>query len=109
MQKEKVEEKAAKERDIQAKIFKMNSEMHTTQKDIEQMAKELQDIDLEITEKIKVNQDKTIESAKIEMSIQNLYRKALNFQKKVSPSLRRITSKRRKTKKKTQPFILKNS
>jgi chromosome segregation ATPase len=61
-------------REMQNKIFKMNSEMHKTQKEIDELQKQLREIDIEIAEKVRMNQDKMIESAKIEMAVNNLYR-----------------------------------
>jgi SMC interacting uncharacterized protein involved in chromosome segregation len=69
-------------REMQNKIFKMNSEMHKTQKDIDELHKQLRDIDIEIAEKVRMNQDKMIESAKIEMAVNNLARMVKESKKK---------------------------
>ena len=59
---------------FQSEIFKKNSNMHQIQKEIDRLHEQLRVIDLEITEKVRMNQDKMIESAKIEMAINNLHR-----------------------------------
>lgn len=59
---------------FQSEIFKKNSNMHQIQKEIDKLHEQLRVIDLEITEKVRMNQDKMIESAKIEMAINNLHR-----------------------------------
>lgn len=67
---------------IQSEIFKKNSLMHQIQKEIDEFHKQLREIDLEITQKVRMNQDKMIESAKIEMAINNLYRMVNETRKK---------------------------
>lgn len=69
-------------RDMQNEIFKLNSDIHKTQKDIDELLKKLRDIDLEISEKVRMNQDKMIESAKIEMAVNNLHRMATESKNK---------------------------
>jgi hypothetical protein len=69
---------------FQNEIFKLNSEIHKTQKDIDELHKRLREIDLEISEKVRMNQDKMIESAKIEMAVNNLYRMVTESKKKKS-------------------------
>lgn len=59
---------------FQSEIFKKNSNMHQIQKEIDKLHEQLRVIDLEITEKVRMNQDKMIESAKIDMAINNLHR-----------------------------------
>ena len=82
LKKNKIEEMNTKKRDMQNEIFKMNSEIHKTQKDIDKYHERLREIDLEITEKVRLNQDKMIESAKVEMAVNNLYRLVMNTRKK---------------------------
>jgi len=59
---------------MQNEIFKMNSEMHKIQQNIDVLHNQLRDIDIVISDKVKMNQDKMIEHAKIETAVNNLFR-----------------------------------
>lgn len=72
----KLEEKAVLERTMQNKVLKMTSEMHTMQRDIERIQKDYRELENDIQKKVQENQEKAIESAKIEMAVSNLFRKA---------------------------------
>ena len=61
----------------------MNSLINSTNRDIEELQKTLKNIDLEISEKVRLNQDKMIESAKLEMAVNNLHSMLVNNRKEM--------------------------
>lgn len=99
-----MEKKIQLERDLQNKVLKMTSEMHTIQREIEKRQKDFRELETQIQKKIQENQEKAIESAKIEMAVYNLYKNAKKI-RQVKEKVSELTARLihvRKGKKKTK-------